>query len=470
MAAITGCLALLAAGIVRHYRANHAGQTQSIASNPGTSAHYVGAARCASCHAHEYATWRNSQHQLAMQYATPQTVLGSFDRTTYQYAGTTSSFYQRAGQYFVSTDGPDGRLHDYRIQYTFGVTPLQQYLIAMPGGRLQALSIAWDTRPREQGGQRWFHLYPGQAIKAGDRLHWTGIDQNWNYQCADCHSTHLLKNFDVATNAFRTTWSDINVACEACHGPGSAHLDWATKKGDWQHVPDKGLSAKLDERRNVTWTRSSGEATAVRSVLRAGQREIDTCAHCHARRGQLSDDYSPGHPLVDSYRPALLQDGLYWPDGQMRGEVYNYASFLQSKMYAHGVTCGDCHEPHSLQLRAPGNLVCAQCHDPSRFDSDHILIMRPEVPAHSASPATCLRRPICRLIRATITVCAYLDPIGPCRWGCPTPATNVMPNAARSGQLHRFTTGSLCQTWGIRVLPMLSLAASTHWRTRALCY
>jgi hypothetical protein len=64
----------------------------------------------------------------------------------------------------VRTDGPDGALRDYPIAYTFGVYPLQQYLIAMPGGRLQALGVAWDSRPKEQGGQRWFHLRVNTAI------------------------------------------------------------------------------------------------------------------------------------------------------------------------------------------------------------------------------------------------------------------------------------------------------------------
>ncbi len=360
---------VLAVGGFLLQRSGSNGHVNTGAMNQPGSAHYVGAARCASCHQSEFASWNGSQHRLAMQTATPQSVLGNFDHTTYKYAEVTSTFFRRGEQYLVTTDGPDGHLHDYPIQYTFGVAPLQQYLIALPGGRLQALSIAWDSRPAEQGGQRWFHLYPGQGIKAGDRLHWTGIDQNWNYQCADCHSTHLLKQFDEPNNTFHTTWSDINVACEACHGAGSRHLAWATKQGDWQHIANKGLSAMLDERHGVSWNRTADLATAVRSVPRASDREVDTCAHCHARRGQLSDDYHAGHPLADSYRPALLQEGLYWPDGQMRGEVYNYASFLQSKMYAHGVTCSDCHEPHGLQLRAPGNLVCAQCHDSARFDS-----------------------------------------------------------------------------------------------------
>jgi predicted CXXCH cytochrome family protein len=331
------------------------------------AAHYVGSAACASCHAREYQAWHGSQHQRAMQPASPASVLGDFTDAAYRYGGVTSTFAKRGDKYFVSTDGPDGQLHDYRILYTFGVEPLQQYLVDMPGGRLQALSIAWDSRPREQGGQRWFHLYPDQAIRAGDRLHWTGIDQNWNYQCADCHSTHLLKNYDPAHDAFHTTWSEISVGCEACHGPGSLHLDWARRRAPG--IPHKGFGFTLDDRADVNWTRPAGAATARRNEPRRSTTEIETCARCHARRGQFADDGPPGGLLTDSYRPALLEGDLYWPDGQMRGEVYNYGSFLQSRMYAAGVTCSDCHEPHSQRLRAPGNLVCAQCHDAVRFDA-----------------------------------------------------------------------------------------------------
>ncbi len=330
---------------------------------------YVGAAACASCHTKEYTAWLGSQHQRAMQHANAQTVLGDFNNTTFRYFGITSTFFKRDGRYFVNTDGPDGKLHDYQVSYTFGVKPLQQYLIPFPDGRIQALSIAWDARPKSNGGQRWFHLYPGQSIKAGDRLHWTGIDQNWNFQCADCHSTDVKKNFNVANNTFHSTWSEINVACESCHGPGSQHLAWSRKQGNWQQIADRGLSVLLDERRRVAWQRGADEATAIRSARRATNLEIETCAHCHARRGQLHDSEPAGRPLGDSYRPALLEEGLYWPDGQMRGEVYNYASFLQSKMHSMGVTCSDCHDPHTLQLRAPGNLVCAQCHNPAKFDT-----------------------------------------------------------------------------------------------------
>ena len=131
------------------------------------------------------------------------------------------------GKYFVRTDGPDGRLHEYPIAYTFGVDPLQQYLIPFPGGRLQALNVVWDTRPKKEGGQRWFHLYPKEEVGHADPLHWTGPYQNWNFMCSECHSTNVRKGWNAASKTYSTTWSELDVSCESCHGPGSAHVAWA---------------------------------------------------------------------------------------------------------------------------------------------------------------------------------------------------------------------------------------------------
>lgn len=366
---VLAAFALAAGAMYFAVRGPHYGNGTPTAAAPVPAANYVGAQACASCHSKEFAAWRGSHHDLAMQPANAATMLGNFNDGKFSYAGVSSTFFRRDDKFFVNTDGPDGKLHDYEIKYTFGVAPLQQYLIELPKGRMQALSIAWDSRPQTAGGQRWFHLYPGQAIKAGDRLHWTGIDQNWNYQCAECHSTDLHKNFDQATDSFKTTWSDMNVACEACHGPGSNHVSWARHDKGWQDAADRGLSIALDERHGITWSRDTGGVTAMRSAPRTSSREVETCAVCHARRGPPTGEYVFGHPLADTHRPALLEDGLYWPDGQMRDEVYNYASFLQSKMFAHGVTCSDCHDPHTQKLRAVGNAVCTQCHLASNFDA-----------------------------------------------------------------------------------------------------
>jgi predicted CXXCH cytochrome family protein len=324
---------------------------------PQVALHYVGSDACAGCHAAEHAAWQTSQHRAAMQPASAETVLGDFRDASFTEGGVTSTFFVREAKPFVRTDGPDGKLADFAVAYTFGIAPLQQYLVELPGGRLQALGLAWDARPQASGGQRWFHLYAGQHLAAGDPLHWTGIEQNWNYQCADCHTTNLEKNYDAATRTYHTTWSELGVGCEACHGPGSAHAADPTAK----------LPVALDERRGVAWKIVPDRGIAERSLTLTSHREVEACAQCHARRGQFAT--AAGQSFRAAYRPALLERGLYHVDGQMRDEVYNYGSFVQSRMYARGVTCSDCHEPHRGTLRASGNALCAQCHASERFDT-----------------------------------------------------------------------------------------------------
>jgi predicted CXXCH cytochrome family protein len=326
---------------------------------------FVGSERCAPCHADQARAWRGSHHAAAMQFPTEQSVLGDFKDTSYNYAGLTSTFIRREGRYSLRTDGADGKLADFDVKYTFGIAPLQQYLIELPRGHVQALSIAWDARARSEGGQRWFHLYPDEKVDVRDELHWTRRAQNWNFMCADCHSTDIVKGYDVASDAYNTTYSEISVGCEACHGPGSAHLEWADHK---TADPSRGLTVVLDERHGVTWTSDPATGQPRRSVARASDREIALCAQCHSRRSQIAEGYRAGLPFMDHYLPELLSPGLYYPDGQQRAEVYVWGSWLQSRMNAAGVTCSDCHEPHTEKLRATGNGVCTQCHSVARYD------------------------------------------------------------------------------------------------------
>jgi predicted CXXCH cytochrome family protein len=332
------------------------------------SATFVGSERCQSCHAKQTAEWRQSQHHDAMAHANAQTVLANFDNTTFTYAGITSTFFKRDGKFYARTDGPDGKLTDYEIKYTYGVYPLQQYLIEFADGRVQPLQIAWDTRPASEHGQHWFHLYPNDKVTHTDELHWTRPAQNWNYMCADCHSTDLQKNYDAASNQFHTTWSEISVGCEACHGPGSRHLAWATTAKTAATNDNKGLTANFSEDRGVSWNHDAN-GNPVRSRQRTEENEIEVCAQCHSRRSQIEGNYTAGQPFLEYYRPALLTAPLYYPDGQQHGEVYKWGSFLQSKMYAAGVTCSDCHNPHTGKLLAQGNSLCVGCHLASKYDT-----------------------------------------------------------------------------------------------------
>ena len=310
-----------------------------------------------------------------MQHATERTVLGDFRDAGFDYYGVHSRFYRENGKFLVETDGPDGRLAVFEVKFTFGVDPLQQYLIEFPDGRIQALSIAWDSRPKDEGGQRWFHLYPNEEIKHDDVLHWTRLNQNWNFMCAECHSTGVRRNYDARTDHFATKWAEISVGCEACHGQGSSHVAWARDQESWwpfgkHEDQNKGLLVHFDERHGVTWPIDAQSGTARRSAAPlALRKEVETCGLCHARRAAFHEDWLPGQWLSQTHVVEPLTRSTYYADGQMRDveEAYNYAPFKQSKMFAAGVTCSDCHEPHSAKLRTPGEGVCLQCHAAEKY-------------------------------------------------------------------------------------------------------
>jgi len=302
---------------------------------PNTVA-YVDNQACATCHEPQTREWTGSHHDLAMQHADARTVLADFNDARFTHFGVTSRFFKREGKFFVNTEGADGKPADFEIKYTFGVAPLQQYLVEFPGGRLQSLTIAWDV-----GKKRWFALYPGERIAPDDPLHWTGRYQNWNMMCGECHTTDFKKGYDVKADAYQTAWSGLNVGCQACHGPGGDHVAWANKG------------------------KTGGPSGLVVGFKAADSRyEVDVCATCHSRRGRIASGEHPGRPLYDTLRPEPLRIGLYHPDGQQLDEVYEYGSFRQSRMYQRGVRCSDCHNPHSAKVRAEGNALCTQCHQP----------------------------------------------------------------------------------------------------------
>ncbi|MGQ9770201.1 MAG: tetratricopeptide repeat protein [Thermogutta sp.] len=429
---------------------------------------YVGRESCKACHETEYRLWEGSDHDLAMDHATPRTVLGDFNDCTFTHIAfsdfwrfsdeelaaiiaqvddktlavalqpyevhhsaeafypfippsgdqsrrrildllpvgrrpkverlvawqktftrpceitdahrklgdiardlinsgriplpdwaVTSRFFRRGDRYFVVTDDREGKLREFAIDYVFGVYPLQQYLVTFSDGRVQCLPVAWDVKSR-----RWFHLYPSDPVPAQDPLHWTRALQNWNYMCADCHTTNLQKNFDVATNTYRTAWSEIDVSCEACHGPGSLHV-------------------QLAESWSLFWDRKRGNGLVSFSPKTCDNKTVvDSCAPCHARRRPIASPFPPGEPLLDYYIPEFIDGNLYYVDGQILDEDYEYASFLQSLMYRKGVRCTDCHDPHTArvkfanrtkmgEIREPylDNKLCGQCHLPSKYDS-----------------------------------------------------------------------------------------------------
>ncbi len=335
-----------------------------------TTAYFTGRDKCISCHQKQYREFSGSDHDNSMAVASDQTVLADFNNTSFTYFGSTSQFYKRNGRFYVFTTGENGELKEYEIKYTFGIYPLQQYLAELPGGRLQCLPICWDTRPKNQGGQRWFHLYPDEQITSDNILHWTRVSQNWNYMCAECHSTNLKKNYKRETKSYNTRWSEINVSCEACHGPGSNHLEWADKYKKDSTYSENNLGLVFKTPRSLNnWKidPTTGNAKLINSAR--SQIQVEMCARCHSHRSAITENYIHGQNLSETHMVSLLDENLYFPDGQIKEEVYVYGSFLQSKMYQAGVICSDCHNSHSGELIAEGNNLCFRCHYSPKYDS-----------------------------------------------------------------------------------------------------
>jgi Flp pilus assembly protein TadD len=310
---------------------------------------FVGRQTCIECHKKEDDLWLGSHHDLAMDSATDRTVLGNFNNYEFRHKGLTHRMFRKGDRFYVNTEGPTGKFEDFEITFTFGYTPLQQYLVPFEGGRLQCLPIAWDTERK-----KWFHLgdtvYAGQPIKPDNWLHWTNQAQNWNGMCADCHSTNLKKNYDPATRTFHTTWSEIDVSCEACHGPASEHLKWASlPEGSRPMDVNTGLIVRTRDLDN--------------------KELLNVCARCHSRRAILGDYENDNADLLNYMIPQLITQPIYHADGQILEEDYEYASFTQSKMFEKAVKCSDCHDVHSVKTLMDDNQLCLKCHRPDIYDS-----------------------------------------------------------------------------------------------------
>ncbi|HEX3024808.1 MAG TPA: multiheme c-type cytochrome, partial [Chitinophagaceae bacterium] len=305
---------------------------------------YVGDEACKSCHTKQYNDWLQSDHFKSLQTVNDTSVLGNFNNASLQADGVTSSFNKKNGYYFINTQGDDGKNHNYKIAYTFGYYPLQQYVVAFANGKMQVTRQSWNSKSRQ-----WFQQYAGQKINYKDWLHWTGNAQNWNTMCAECHSTNLKKNYNIETDSYNTQYSVINVSCEACHGPGKQHIEYVNsndyKKGNRAEGSHLVLSKKATQ-----------------------NAEINVCAPCHSVQTNISDSLISSDELLDNHIPLVPNTERFYADGQVKEEDYNYASFLQSKMYSRGVKCSSCHNVHTGKLYLTGNQTCLQCHA-KQYDS-----------------------------------------------------------------------------------------------------
>lgn len=299
----------------------------------GTSAHPDHALvpqsrQCAVCHEDIFQTWSGSHHAWANRTLKPHLDSAPFLVGKVEQGEDTEWEFKGGGKPEIVWKDGDQEIRGHP-PLLIGYTPLIQYLVSIGNGRLQAPDMAWDVNKKE-----WFSIYGGENRRPEEWGHWTQRGMNWNSQCAWCHMTDFHKNYDIATDSYKSSWVEQGVGCAQCHGP--------VKEGS-----------------------SSPDCMIETARVLTPRQHMDNCATCHARREEFDENFKPGADFHNHYRLALPdQPGLYWPDGRQRDEVYNFTSLLLSKMGHAGVTCMDCHEPHQAKPKLPvnDNSICMQCH------------------------------------------------------------------------------------------------------------
>lgn len=302
-----------------------------------TFAQYAGSQSCKECHADQFAKWESSHHGLAERKPEPKLDDAGFvpAQTFAHGSQTTEARKTAAGDYELVSLGFGSKVSPFKVERVIGHEPLRQFLVDGGNGRLQAMEACFDPRTRD-----WFNVFGSEDRKPGEWGHWTGRGMVWNQMCATCHNTRVRKNYNAATDAYHTTMAEMTVSCESCHGPMKAHNDW-----QHAHPGTKGDPTV------AKWTRD---------------QQVENCAGCHARRGELTGDFVPGESFWDHYQLTITdQSDTFYPDGQIRDEDYEFTSFLSSRMHHAGVRCMDCHDMHSMKPLLPGNQLCIRCHTPT---------------------------------------------------------------------------------------------------------
>ena len=298
-------------------------------------AQYGGSASCRECHEEAYELWQNSHHARAERPVDPALDRIAFDPArTFSHGTQSSELRWTNGTGQVTAVGLSGKPESHTVARVIGEDPLQQFLVPFPAGRWQTLEASYDPRSNQ-----WFNVYGAEDRRPGEWGHWTGRGMNWNSMCAACHNTRLFRNYDERTDTYHTTMAEQSVGCESCHGPLAAHNAWQKQFG-----------------------KSGRKDPTVSKATKA--QVLDYCGFCHARRTDLTGDFKPGDRFLDHFDLVVVdRSERYYADGQIRDEDYEYSSFLGSRMYARGVYCLDCHNPHSMKTLLPGNWLCLRCHN-----------------------------------------------------------------------------------------------------------
>ena len=377
----------------------------AAANQAETFARYGGSSSCRECHAEAFAAWAKSNHGLAERAPSAALEEAAFvPGKTLRHGTQQTSARTNGGRFEIVTAGTNGVAQAFPVERMIANTPLRQMLIAFPGGRLQATEAAWDPRSNQ-----WFNVYGDEDRKPGEWGHWTGRGMNWNSMCAVCHNTRLWKNYDAATDTYATAMVETGVGCESCHGPMRAHNDWQTA--------NRGKALKDPTIQKFT-----------------RDQMLDTCAACHSRRAEITGDSRPGDTFWDHHLLSIVDESnLFYPDGQIRDEDYEFTAFLGSRMHNKGVRCVDCHDVHTMRPKLPGNFLCLSCHGPGATNAP---VINPVLHSHHKAFGYDTNGVLVNADLTTYKPAQIKDTGGECV-NCHMPQTTYMQRHARHD--HGFT-------------------------------
>ncbi len=308
----------------------------------GRSAHWNQSAvplslKCATCHQKEFEEWAGSDHAWAWRQVKMELDSEPFHGQRLAAHGSELRFRTARDGSLLLKD--EAAKREFKVHSVLGRTPLVQYLVEDGKGGFHTPSAAWDVKHHE-----WFDMFAddarlaqsGQAERrVGDWGHWLGRGMNWNSQCAWCHMSGFRKGYKQAADAYASTWREPGVTCIQCHE--------LAEKPDAQ---DGCMVAKGKRQLSATQVH-------------------DNCASCHTRREEIEDKFRVGARLDALFRQELpLIEGIFWPNGMQRDEDYCETGLRLSRMGRTGVTCIDCHDPHTAGLKLPqeDNSLCLRCH------------------------------------------------------------------------------------------------------------
>ncbi len=327
---------------------------------------YVGSQACQSCHPDAYSRWKASLHIQMTRPVAEATILGDFGATARMSAhGRSYTFGTKQGKPFVTVRAEGRGAETYQVDYTLGSKRFQGYLSTLPDGRMYVLPVFWHVETK-----RWLDWKETTPIPDGAH----DIKQLWNVNCFNCHATNLDRGFSAATNTYRTQWTELGIGCEACHGPGQAHVTLAQR---WERDPSTipTYSSRPSNRALSDILQIFSPRTA------AARRTFDTCAYCHGNKRNVFTDFAAGDRYEDHALPFLVSEplpefdtqGEFWPDGRPNRFNRPQALTLSGCFKAGAITCTNCHlahgpSNHEFSLKVDvntgrnGDELCTQCH------------------------------------------------------------------------------------------------------------